>query len=236
MPVTEMNMTNHPSPVREINKCVRVRAGDVFLLGDLHLPEESTALVLFAYGSGRSRNNPRLQHMAQMLRAHGIGTLSCELLTEDEEIDDEATERFRHDAELLAKRLVQVTEWASQQPETKDLPMGYFGACAGGAAAIIAAAKLKSKVRTVVSRGGRMDLAVNALPKVQCPTLLIVGAQDTVGMELNREALPRMSCEKQLVEIAGAGHQFGEPGKFEEMAELSARWFHDHLGAVHHPV
>ena len=206
----------------------------MFLLGDLQVPEESTALVLFAYGSGRSRNNPRLRHIAQILRSHGIGTLSCELLTEEEEIEDEATEHFRHDADLLAKRLIQVTDWASSQPETKDLPMGYFGSCAGGAAAIIAAAKLKSGVGAVVSRGGRMDLAVKALPKVKCPTLLIVGENDTVGLELNHEAMERLTCEKRLIEVAGAAHLFGEPGKLEEMAQLSAEWFHKHLGKLAH--
>lgn len=229
-----MNVTKLPSPVRGTNKCVRVPAGDVFLLGDLQIPEESNALVLFAYGSGRSRNNPRHRHKAQILRLHGIGTLLCELLTEEEEVDDEATENFRHDAELLAKRLIQVTEWATSQPETKGLPIGYFGAGAGGAAALIAAARLKAMVEAVVSRGGRMDLAVKALPKVKCPTLLIVGENDPVGLELNREGMQRLSCEKRLVEVSGATHLFGEPGKHEEMAELSAEWFHEHLVKVAH--
>ena len=224
-----MNATNHRGPIKGINKCIRIPADDVFLLGDLQIPEESVALVVFAYGSGRSRNNPRNRHIARIFRSCGIGTLLCELLTEEEEVEDEATEKYRHDAKLLAKRLVEVTRWAASEPGIKNLPMGYFGACAGGAAALIAAARMKSKVGAVVSRGGRMDLAIKALPRVKCPTLLIVGGNDTVGLELNREALPRLTCPKRMVEVTGASHLFGEPGKLEEMAELSAGWFHLHL-------
>lgn len=224
-----MNTTNHPGPVKGINKCVRIPAGDVFLLGDLQIPEEATALVLFAYGSGRSRNNPRNRHVARTLRTCGLGTLMCDLLTESEEVEDEATEKFRHDAELLAKRLVEVTRWAQAEPGIMDMPLGYFGACAGGAAAMIAAARMKSKVGAVVSRGGRMDLAVKFLPRVKCPTLLIVGGNDTVGLELNREALQRLPCPKRMVEVVGASHLFGEPGKLEEMAKESAAWFRKYL-------
>lgn len=219
-------------PIKGINKCVRIPVGDLLLLADLQIPEESVALVIFAYGSGRGRNNPRNRHTAQIFRVHGIGTLICELLSEDEEIEDEATEKFRHDAELLAKRLVEVTRWVASQSELKHLPVGYFGACAGGAAAVIAAARRNSNVGAVVSRGGRMDLAVKSLSRVKCPILLIIGEKDTVGMELNREALSRLGCTKQLVEVAGASHLFGEPGKLEEMAELSAEWFREHLGKV----
>jgi dienelactone hydrolase len=218
--------------IKRINKCVRIRVGDLFLLGDLQIPEEAVALVIFAYGSGRSRNNPRNRHTAQVLRMHGIGTLICELLTEEEEIEDESTEKFRHDAGLLAKRLVEVTRWVASQSELNHLPVGYFGACAGGAAVVIAAARRNSKVGAVVSRGGRMDLAVKSLSHVKCPILLIVGEQDIVGMELNREALARLACTKQLVEVPGATHLFGEPGKLEEMSELSAGWFRKHLGEL----
>lgn len=227
-----MNTTKTPRAAKGINKCVRVPAGDVFLLGDLKIPGESAALVLFAHGSGRSRNNPRHRHVAQVMRSKGISTLMCDLMTEEEEIDDEATGRFRNDAEFLAKRLVQVTDWAMTQAETKDLRIGYFGACSGGAAALIAAARMKDKVGAVVSRGGRMDLAATALPRVKCPTLMIVGSEDTVGMELNREALARLTCIKELAEVPGASHLFGEPGKLEEMAELSTSWFYKHLCGV----
>lgn len=229
-----MKIMKTQTPIKGINKCVRIPVGGLFLLGDLQIPEESVALVIFAYGSGRSRNSPRNRHAARVLRMHGIGTLICELLSEEEEIDDEATEKFRHDAELLAKRLLEVTRWVASQSETKHLPLGYFGACAGGAAAVIAAARKNAKVGALVSRGGRMDLAVKSLPRVKCPTLFIVGEKDTVGMELNREALARLQCTKQLVEVPGASHLFGEPGKLEEMAELSAEWFREHLGKIQH--
>lgn len=220
--------------IKGINKCVRIPVGDLFLLGDLQIPEEAVALVIFAYGSGRSRNNPRNRHAAQILRVHGIGTLICELLSEDEEVEDEATEKFRHDAELLSKRLMDVTRWVARQSETKHLPLGYFGACAGGAAAVIAAAHRNANVGALVSRGGRMDLAVKFLSRVKCPTLLIMGEKDTVGMELNREAMARLECTKKLIEVPGASHLFGEPGMLEEMAELSAGWFREHLGKVRH--
>lgn len=224
-----MNTTKNRSVAKGINKCVRVPAGGVFLLGDLQVPGESAALVLFAYCSGRSRNNPRHRHVAQVLRSKGISTLMCDLMTEEEEIEDEASGKFRNDAAFLAKRLEEVTHWAMEQPETRDMRIGYFGACSGGAAAVIAASRMKGKVGTVVSRGGRMDLAVREVGRVKCPTLLIVGAEDLVGMELNREALARLTCAKELVEVQGASHLFGEPGKVEEMAELSASWFHKHL-------
>jgi putative phosphoribosyl transferase len=226
---TEMNAPTQLTAPWEINKCVRVPAGDVFLLGEMQIPEECRGLVIFAFGSGRSRNNPRARHTAQVMRLHGIGTLLCELLTEEEELEDEASENFRHDADLLARRLVEVTEWAATEPDARNLKLGYFGACAGGAAALIAAVRMKGKVRAVVSRGGRMDLAAKCLPRVKCPTLLIVGENDPLGMELNRAALGRLCCEKQLLQVPGASYLFGEPGKLGEMANLSAEWFFEHL-------
>lgn len=224
-----MNASAQLTAPWEIHKCVRVPAGGVFLLGEMHIPEECGSLVIFAFGGGRSRNNPRARHTAQVMRLHGIGTLLCELLTEEEEIEDEATEKYRHDADLLAGRLLELTQWASKEPDTRNLKLGYFGACAGGAAALIAAVRMDGKARAVVSRGGRMDLATHWLPQVTCPTLLIVGENDPLGLERNRSALGRLCCEKQLVTVPGASCLFGEPGKLDEMAELSARWFHEHL-------
>lgn len=212
-----------------INTCVRIPAGDVHLLGDLQIPEESTTLVIFADGRGRSRHNPRCRHTAQLMRNHGIGTLICELMSESEEMENKEAEDDCNNAELLAKRLIDVTQWAAHQKETGNLRIGYFGACAGAAAALIAANKLKDKVHAVVSRSGRTDLAIDVLARVKCPTLLIVGDDDTVGKELNREALKLLRCEKELHEVAGASHLFGEPGKIEEMSELSAKWFLSHL-------
>lgn len=225
-----MNSTSI-SPARAINKCVRIHADDVFLLGDLQVPEESSAIVIFSIGSGRARNNPRCLHAARVFRNKGIGTLLCDLLTEEEEGEDEATEQYRHDAALLARRLIAVTQWVQTEPDTHGLQIGYFGACAGGAAALIASAKLRNTVSTVVSRGARTDLAIKELPRVTCPTLLIVGENDTLGMELNREAMRHLGCTKALRVIPGASHLFGEPGKLEELAQFSAEWFRTHLHA-----
>jgi dienelactone hydrolase len=228
MEPTKMNSTQN-RPIRAINKCVRVHADDVFLLGDLQIPERATSLVIFSCCSGRSRNNPRNLHAARLIREKGIGTLVCDLLNEDEELEDEATEAYRHDAEFLARRLIAVTKWVASAPDTRDLQIGFFGACAGGAAAFIAAAKLHETVAAIVTRGARTDLAAKALPRVKCPTLLVVGEDDTVGMELNREALPHLECRKELKVLPGASHLFGEPHKLEEMAMLGAEWFLRHL-------
>lgn len=216
----------------EVSKCVRIRADEVFLMGDLQVPEESGAVVVFAYNCGRSQNNPRNRHVARTLRENGIGTLLCDLLTEEEEAEDEVSEKYRHDAVFLARRLDAVTKWASREAETKGLRLGYFGACSGGAAVMLAAAKAGGKVGAIVSRGGRLDLAAKALQRVTCPTLLIVGGNDTVGMELNREAIPHLGGKKELHVVEGATHLFAEPGTLEAMANLSAEWFCRHLAGT----
>ena len=216
----------------EVSKCVRIRADGVFLLGDLQLPEESGAVVVFAYNCGRSQNNPRNRHVARTLRENGIGTLLCDLLTEEEETEDEVSAKYRHDAAFLARRLDAVTKWACREADTKDLRLGYFGACSGGAAVMLAAAKAGRKVGAIVSRGGRLDLAAKALPRVTCPTLLIVGGDDTVGMELNREAIAHLGGKTELHVVEGATHLFAEPGTLETMANLSAGWFCRHLAGV----
>jgi len=219
----------------EISKCVRISADGVFLLGDLQLPEESGAVVLFAYNCGRSQNNPRNRHVARTLRENGIGTMLCDLLTEEEEAEDEVSEKYRHDAAFLTRRLDAVTKWVTKEPDTKSLRIGYFGACSGGAAVMLSAARLGHKVGAIVTRGARLDLAAKALPRVTCPTLLIVGENDTVGIELNREALPHFGGTKELHVVDGASHLFAEPGTLEAMAHLSAEWFCRHLaGAPQH--
>lgn len=219
------------SPVRATDQTVRIPVGDVHLLGDLQLPEQTGALVIFAYGIGRNRNSPRCIHTAETMRIHGFGTLLCELLTDDEELDDQATGDYRNNVLMLSRRLVAITHWVTRQPATRRLRLGYFGACAGGAAALVAASRLSHRIAAVVCRGSHIDLVVDVLPRVKCPTLLVVGGKDPVGLELNRDTLPLLRCHKQLVEIPGASHLFGEPGKLEEMAQLSARWFDDHLHA-----
>ena len=216
----------------EISRCVRILADGVFLLGDLQLPVESCAVVLFAYNCGRSQNNPRNRHLARTLRESGMGTLLCDLLTEEEETEDEISEKYRHDAGFLARRLDAVTQWVLNEPDTKDLRIGYFGACTGGAAAMLSAAKLGRKVGAIVTRGARLDLAAKALPRVTCPTLLIVGENDTVGTELNREAMPHLGGTKELHVVDDASHLFAEPGTFEAMAQIGAEWFCRHLAGV----
>jgi dienelactone hydrolase len=220
--------TTQEKPIREINQYVRIPADDVFLLADLHVPEESESLVILA-NDGRCRNNPRSRHSARIFREKGIGTLICDLLTDDEAGDDETASEENHDAALLAKRLIAVTRWLSSNPDTEDLRIGYFGACAGGAAAMIAAAKLRDMIGAVVLRGGRLDLAKNSLPLVTCPTLLIVGENDTDCMELSRHAMAHLTCEKELRVISGASHLFGEPGILESMTRMSADWLRQHL-------
>ncbi len=217
------------NPTGEISKCIRIAAGGVFLLADLQVPEESTALVIFADDS-RCRNHPRIRHMARIFREQGLGTLLCDLLTDAEASDDDATAQYRDDANLLAQRLMAVTKWAAANRDTADLRIGYFGANAGGAAALIAAAEVGISLGAVVTRGGRMDLATPVLADVRCPTLLIVGENDPRGIAMNREALPHLGGEKQLLVVPGASHWFGEPGKLEAMAHPSAAWLRGHLG------
>jgi dienelactone hydrolase len=227
--MTAMNLTP-PQTVEQISKYVSIPADEVTLLADLQVPEDAHGLILFVYGFGRCRNHPRTRLVARVMRESGLGTLLCDLLTEEEDAEDEVSGIYRRDASFLAKRLLAVTRWAVAYPDTKDIPIGYFGASTGGGAAMIAAVKMHAKVAAVVSRGGRLDLAVKALPHVKCPVLLIVGEYDTVGVELSRQALPRLTGEKELRLVPGASQLFGEPGKLEIMAELSAAWFRCHLG------
>jgi dienelactone hydrolase len=189
------------------------------------------ALVLFAHGSGSSRHSPRNQFVARTLNRAGLGTLLFDLLTPEEEALDSYTREHRFNIGLLAERLVHATKWARQQEEARDLRIGYFGSSTGGAAALVAAAELPQDVGAVVSRGGRPDLAGDALPKVQGPTLLIVGGNDDIVIELNEMARVQMHCEVKLEIIPGATHLFEEPGALEHVAKLASDWFVDHLGA-----
>lgn len=196
------------------------------------MPAGATGVVLFAHGSGSSRHSPRNQFVARTIREVGIGTLLFDLLTPDEEAVDMTTRHLRFDIGLLAKRLVDATNWLKSKPETSRLGVGYFGASTGGAAALVAAAELGDEVGAVVSRGGRPDLAGDALPKVKAPTLLIVGGLDFEVIKLNQEAYARLRCEKELKIVPGATHLFEEPGALEEVARLAARWFRLHLHAA----
>jgi dienelactone hydrolase len=204
---------------------VHISAGRATLAGNLNIPVSATALVLFAHGSGSSRHSPRNQFVARTLNDTGLATLLFDLLTPEEELVDTRTAELRFDIDLLAKRLVHATKWAKRQEQTRDLRIGYFGSSTGGGAALVAAAQLPNDVDAVVSRGGRPDLAGAALPKVQAPTLLIVGGQDDVVIELNERARDQMRCKVKLEIIPGATHLFEEPGALEQVAKLASDWF-----------
>jgi putative phosphoribosyl transferase len=210
----------------------QIQAGRAVLPGNLHLPEGAGALVLFAHGSGSSRHSPRNQFVARTLNDAGLGTLLFDLLTQEEEAIDMRTRELRFNIHLLAERLVHATKWAKQQPQTRDLRIGYFGSSTGGAAALVAAVDVPQDVGAVVSRGGRPDLAGEALPKVQAPTLLIVGGNDDIVIELNEQARDRMRCEVKLEIIPGATHLFEEPGALEKVAQLASDWFVKHIGSA----
>jgi dienelactone hydrolase len=203
-----------------------IPADDVHIEGLLELPAEATGLVLFAHGSGSSRHSPRNNFVARVLHAHGTGTLLLDLLTLTEDLDYQT----RFDIALLTHRLLVVTGWVRQHtPPSRHLPIGYFGASTGAAAALQAAAALGPDIQAVVSRGGRPDLAgSHDLSRVQAPTLLLVGGADTEVLQLNREAFARLHCEKGLSVIPGATHLFEEPGTLEEVARQAAAWFGRH--------
>src|SRR5512132_1325029 len=208
---------------------VQIPAGRAVLSGNLTIAENPMALVLFAHGSGSSRFSPRNQFVARTLNRAGLGTLLFDLLTPEEEALDIYTREHRFNIGLLAERLVHATKWARQQEETRDLRIGYFGSSTGGAAALVAAAELPPDVRAVVSRGGRPDLASDALPKVQAPTVLLVGGNDHIVIELNEMARDQMRCEVRVEIIPGATHLFEEPGALEHVAKLASDWFVDYL-------
>src|SRR5216110_2770777 len=204
---------------------VQIHAGHAVLSGNLTIPDGAVALVLFAHGSGSSRHSPRNQFVARKLNDAGLATLLFDLLTQEEEATDMHTREHRFNIGLLAERLVHATRWAKQQEETRDLRIGYFGSSTGGAAALAAAAEIPQDVAAVVSRGGRPDLAGDALPKVQAATLLIVGGNDDIVIELNEQARDRMRCEVKLEIVPGATHIFEEPGALEKVAKLASHWF-----------
>jgi putative phosphoribosyl transferase len=208
---------------------VRVRAGTAMLEGDLRLPRGASAVVLFAHGSGSSRHSPRNRYVAELLNEARLATLLLDLLTPVEEAIDVRTARLRFDIGLLGERLIAVTDWLTEYPDTRRLRIGYFGASTGAAAALMAAAERPGVVGAVVSRGGRPDLARPALARVRAPTLLIVGGEDHVVIELNRRALAELRAEKQLVIVPGATHLFEEPGALEQVARLAREWFERHL-------
>ncbi len=214
---------------KQASRSVSITAGAVTLPGEWSVPAGAAGIVLFAHGSGSSRHSPRNQAVARALQDSGTGTLLFDLLTRDEEEVDAHTGQLRFDIRLLARRLVAATRWVARQPEGEHLGLGYFGSSTGGAAALAAAAELGRVVDAVVSRGGRPDLAGDALPRVDAPTLLIVGEQDEGVLPLNQEAFQQLRCKKRLAVVPRATHLFEEPGALEEVARLAADWFQRHL-------
>jgi putative phosphoribosyl transferase len=229
--VTEL-LAAAPAPVAGAapggTRAVEIPVGRVSIVGDLTLPPDPVGVVLFAHGSGSSRFSPRNRAVAERLRADGLGTLLLDLLTPDEERDRANV----FDVELLADRLEAAARAVADDPRTAGLPIAYFGASTGAAAALVAAADPSVPVEAVVSRGGRPDLAGVVLGAVQAPTLLIVGGADPVVLDLNRDAASALRCEHRVEVIPGATHLFEEPGALERVADLASGWFVRHLSAA----
>jgi putative phosphoribosyl transferase len=204
---------------------IRVPLDEMALYGDLHVAPDSIGIVIFVHGSGSSRFSPRNRHVAEQLNKHGLATLVLDLLTTEEQQIDSETMQYRFDIPWLAERTQAVVQWVRGQSELQQLPAGLFGASTGAAAAMMTAAAFPNHIRAVVSRGGRPDLAQEALDRVQAPTLFIVGGHDNVVLDLNRKAMQEMNCIKSLKVIPGASHLFEEPGALEEVASAASDWF-----------
>ena len=214
---------------------VRLPAAGVFLDGDLRIPERAAGLVVFAHGSGSSRFSRRNRQVAEFLEARGFATLLLDLLTPQEDAVDQQTLEFRFDIERLGHRVVAAVDWADAHPDTCGLPVCCFGASTGAAAALMAAAERSDRVQAVVSRGGRPDLAADALPLVKAPTLLIVGGADEPVIQLNRDAMRRMTAPTRLEIVPGATHLFEEPGALEQVCRLAAAWCAQHVRKTERP-
>ena len=221
---------SHDTSVSRTIRPVRIELASCLLHGDLAVPARASGLVVFAHGSGSSRFSPDNRFVADTLDRHDLATLLIDLLSEDEEAQDERTGRLRFDLNLLASRLVTIEAWAIGLPELRPLRVGLLGASTGAAAALLAAAQQPHTFHAVVSRSGRPDLAGSALTRVMAPTLLIVGERDTPMVALNQRAMTQLRSEVQLEIVPGATHLFEEPGALEQVANLAAVWFQTHLG------
>lgn len=220
-----MHASARPNHARD----VKIVAASVRLPGELAVPSGARGIVLFVHGSGSSRFSPRNRQVAKSLQGNGFATLLFDLLTAAEHEEDSMTREHRFNIPLLAGRLMHAIDFVREDAETAKLPIGLFGASTGAAAALIAAAARNDNVSAVVSRGGRPDLAGDALPKVQCPVLLIVGGNDAQVIDLNRQAATRLNVEHRTVAVEGASHLFEEPGTLEAVQQLAANWFRDKL-------
>lgn len=210
-------------------RVVRIPVDSVTLEGSLDIPEGARGIALFAHGSGSSRHSPRNRYVARALQQGGVATLLIDLLTAEEEKIDQRTAELRFDIPLLARRLVGATDWLLACPETRSLRIGYFGASTGAGAALIAAAQRPDAIAAIVSRGGRPDLAGEALARVCAPTLLIVGGFDEPVIAMNAEALRKLTAVKRLEIVPGATHLFEEPGALEQVSRLAREWFTRYL-------
>ncbi|MCL4321250.1 MAG: alpha/beta hydrolase [Deltaproteobacteria bacterium] len=217
-----MEKNDNSYPMRK-EVLIKLKGKDI--AGSMEIPANAKGLVIFAHGSGSSRFSPRNRYVAGILNKNNLGTLLFDLLTAEEEKIDEYTAEYRFNVQLLAERLINVTDWLLKEPSLKGLKLGYFGASTGAAAALIAAAKKSDIIYAVVSRGGRPDLAMESLSEVKAPTLLIVGGEDFEVIELNKAALENITAKKKLEIIPGATHLFEEPGALEEVARITAKWF-----------
>ena len=211
---------------------VRLLVGAVELAGDLAVPAGATGVVLFAHGTGSGRHSPRNRFVASALQHAGLATLLLDLLTGEEEAADRDRAELRFDIGLLARRLEGAMDWLDDDPRTAALPLGLFGASTGAAAALVAAADRPERVAAVVSRGGRPDLAGPSLGLVRAPTLLLVGGDDRIVLELNRSAAGELGAEHRIEVVPGASHLFEEPGTLEQVAARAAEWFRRRLGPL----
>ena len=227
-----MSRSALPHGEDQLEREVTVPVGNIELGGTLGVPVQPIGVVLFAHGSGSSRFSARNRYVARVLRDAHIATLLLDLLSPAEEEVDNVTRHHRFDIPMLADRLVVAVDWLAEETATRGLPVGLFGASTGGGAALVAAAERPARVAAVVSRGGRPDLAGDALPRVQAPTLLIVGERDEMVIELNERARAMMRAETRLVIVPRATHLFEEPGALEQVARLASDWFTSHLAAV----
>jgi putative phosphoribosyl transferase len=216
-------------------EAVQVDVGTASLEGDLHVPVRAAGLVIFVHGSGSGRFSSRNRAVARALEERGHGTLLLDLLTRGEEARDALARDLRFDVPLLGRRVVAITDWIQSRADLWPLPIAFFGASTGAAAALIAAATRPEVTRAVISRGGRPDLAGDALTKVVAPTLLIVGSNDVPVLELNRSAMRRMRAAAELKVVEGATHLFEEPGALEQVSALAADWCDRHLRAIRQP-
>ncbi len=207
----------------EVKSPVSVPFRGFTLAGELEMAPRSLGVIIFAHGSGSSRHSPRNQFVARVLRQHRLSTLLFDLLTPKEEAEDQFTAHLRFNIELLAERLLGTTRWYRQRDPAA--PIGYFGSSTGGGAALMAEAQSEIPIAAIVSRGGRPDLADGALPRVQAPTLLLVGSKDSAVIEMNRHACERMTCRRELRLVEGATHLFEEPGTLEQVAQMAGEWF-----------